>query len=137
MIDVHELFQNLSEVVDHIPVHIGFTELKNQLYNEIYSAWINWSKGFHINVDQLIMRNSGFGIMKPREPDRDIISENFFKITKKVPTFKSGQCLILFHVPDDIMNQCRRHQEEVDVHEAVSEHKNKSTPVIAAEFTVS
>ena len=89
--------------MDHIPVHIGADELKKILYDAIIPRWNRWTDNYPLRIDQIMMRDKLWVVLKPTAPDRDAIARNFFRSGKKgTQTFKTGKTIIHFHVPNEI-----------------------------------
>ena len=65
-------------------------------------------------------RSSNWVRLVPRSPDRDVISDQFFKRGKKgAAVFKGGKCIINLHVPNHIYSMvvARKEADESDVNE--------------------
>lgn len=91
------------------------------------------------------MRNNNWVRLVPRNPDRDVILDQFFKRGKRgAVVFKAGKCIINLHVPNNIYGVvvARKKAEESDNNELEEEGKVavKPRPVVisqaAADFTV-
>src|SRR6266478_2763968 len=108
------------EAVDHIPVHIGAIELKKQLYNAVIPKWHEWTNNYPLSPEDVTMRNNNWVRLVPRNPDRDVISDQFFKRGKKgAVVFKGGKCIINLHVPNHIYSVvvARKEADESDINE--------------------
>jgi hypothetical protein len=91
--------------VDHIPVYIGADALKRILYDAIIPKWNRWTENFPLCIDQIMMCDKLWVVLKPTAPDCDVIARNFFRSGKKgTQTFKTGKTIIHFHVPNEIYN---------------------------------
>ncbi|KAF8059518.1 hypothetical protein FPV67DRAFT_1564953 [Lyophyllum atratum] len=128
------LVGDIVEAVNNIPVHIGATELKKILYDEILPSWQEYTEGFHISIHDFVMRDKDGARIKSNTPDRDVISKPFFKTAKGGQVFKEGRCIINFHVPNPIYNQYltwSEQREEERLHAQVakqSERQEVMTP---------
>ena len=114
------------EAVDHIPVHIGAVELKKQLYDAIIPKWREWTNNHPLPLGDVTMRSSNWVPLVPRNPDRDVISDQFFKRGKKgASVFKGGKCIINLHVPNHIYSIVvpRKEADESDIAEFEEEGK--------------
>ena len=61
------------------------------------------------------MRTKDWVEIQPVNPDRDVIARQFFKTGKNGSlTFKTGRCLIHFHIPNKIYNQYLDYAEKKD-----------------------
>ncbi|KAK2463878.1 hypothetical protein APHAL10511_004050 [Amanita phalloides] len=97
------LVHDCIEAVDHIPVHIGANDLKNILYSTVILKWNEWTNNCPLPINSIVMRNHNWVALMPRNPDRDVIAEQFFKPGKKGnTTFKKGKAIVNLHVPNDI-----------------------------------
>lgn len=108
-----EPVQDVLQAVDDIPVHIGAVELKSILFERLLPAWKIYTRGYPLEIDDIIMRTKDWVEIQPLNPDRSVISRPFFKHGKNgATTFKPGRCLINFHVPnrvyDDYLNYLER-----------------------------
>ena len=88
------------------------------------------------------MRNNNWVRLVPRNPDRDVISDQFFKRGKKgVIIFKTGKCIINLHVPNHIYSVVVAQKEAGDI-ESFEDLEEGRVAVItgcsqaAADFTV-
>jgi hypothetical protein len=84
------------------------------------------------------MRDKSWVILKPANPDRDVIAKHFFKTGKKgIQTFKTGKTIINFHVPNEIYNAMVEKREADELSEEVVPAKDpKVEPSMVVEFTV-
>lgn len=115
--------------------------MKKQLYDAVIPKWHDWTKNYPLSIDDVIMRNNNWVRLVPRNPDCDIISDQFFKRGKKGVIFKTGKCIINLHVPNHIYTVvvAQKEADEVDDIDhfegegkvAVIQHQ-----VVAADFTV-
>ena len=67
---------------------------------------------FPLAIDDIIMQTDKWVIIKPKPEgnDVDVIAHQFFKKNKKGQiVFKTGTCVILFHIPNDVYDQCLAH----------------------------
>jgi hypothetical protein len=122
--------------VDHIPVHIGAVELKKTLYDAVIPKWCEWTNNYPLPLDDVVMRNHNWVALVPKNPDRDVIADIFFKRAKKGGlTFKGGKCIINLHVPNHIHNAMltRKEAEEFEKQRNLQADDH----AIAADFTVS
>ncbi|KAF8056047.1 hypothetical protein FPV67DRAFT_1678847 [Lyophyllum atratum] len=123
------LVGDIVEAVNNIPVHIGATELKKILYDEILPSWQEYTEGFHISIHDFVMRDKDGARIKSNTPDRDVISKPFFKTAKGGQVFKEGRCIINFHVPNPIYNQYltwSEQREEERLHAQVAKSDRRS-----------
>jgi hypothetical protein len=61
------------------------------------------------------MRTKDWVEIQPVDPDRDVIAGQFFKAGKNGgTTFKTGRCLIQFHIPNKIYNRYLDYAEKKD-----------------------
>ena len=102
VVDCVDHQKDCIEAVDHIPVHVGAVELKKQLYDAVIPKWYDWTNNYPLSPEDVTMRNNNWVRLVPRNPDRDIISDQFFKRGKKGVAFKGGKCIINLHVPNHI-----------------------------------
>ena len=118
--------------MDHIPVHIGAVDLKGILYGALIAKWNGWTDSFPLPLNDTILRNQNWVVLAPRNPDRDVIADQFFKPGKKgAVVFKPGKCVINLHVPNEI------YRAMLDQQELASENKASDIGTVAADFTVS
>lgn len=101
--------------MDHIPVHIGATDLKNILYTTVIPKWNQWTNNYPLPIDSLVMQNRNWVVLVPRNPDHNVIAEQFFKLGwKGSPTFKKRKAIINLHVLNDIYGEiltCKEAEE--------------------------
>lgn len=114
----------MSETIADVPVHIGAVELKKILYDQILPLWKRRTNNFPLPIDHIIMRSEKWVVLAPRNPDIDIIADQFFKIGKKGSrVFKTGTCVILFHIPNDdfdiYLKRVEKDEEEEYIKNAV------------------
>jgi hypothetical protein len=129
------LFQDILQAIDNVPVHIGAVELKQLLYNEIIPLWNSFTEECPLAIEDIVMRSKEWVVIQPLNPDRDVISRPFFKSGRGgAVVFKAGRCIVLFHIPNNIYSQYlnhaeRKQKERVNKHseepEEVSEKVNK------------
>jgi len=108
-----DLFQDILQAIDNVPVHIGAVELKQLLYNEISPLWNSFSEGYPLAIEDIVMRSKEWVAIQPLNPDRDVISRPFFKSGRSggASVFKTGRCVVLFQIPNSIYNQYLNHAE--------------------------
>lgn len=95
--------QDVTETVDNIPVNIGAVELKKYLFAAIMPQWSAYTRGFPLNIDDVMMRNKHWVCIRPTDPDQGVIADEFFKPGKGgVVTFKTGRCVIHLHIPNKV-----------------------------------
>ena len=99
------LSEDVLQAIDNILVQIGAVELKGLLYEHILPAWQAYTDRFPLGIDDIIMRSKEWVEIKPLNPDQGVIVWPFFKSGKMGLTFKTGCCIILFHIPNAIYNQ--------------------------------
>ncbi|KAF8808594.1 hypothetical protein BYT27DRAFT_7222856 [Phlegmacium glaucopus] len=108
-----QLIHDIIEAVDHIPVHIGAAEWKRTLYDATIHRWKRWTNNFPLHIDEIIMRDKLWVILKPNIPDCDVIARHFFKAGKKgTQIFKSGKTIIHFHIPNEIYDAMLEKRDE-------------------------
>lgn len=121
--------------MDHIPVHIGAVELKKILYDAVIPKWQEWTNNYLLRLDDVVMRNNNWVALVPKNPDRDVIADQFFKRVKKgALTFKGGKCIINLHVPNNIYNAMLTQKED---DEFEKQRKLRAGDHAVADFTVS
>ncbi len=77
--------------------------MKRILYNAIIPKWNKWTNDFLLSINQIIMHNKLWVVIKPTTPDCDAILRHFFRTGKKGnQTFKTDKTVIHFHVPNEI-----------------------------------
>lgn len=65
--------------------------------------WLAYTEQFPLNIEDIVMRTKDWVEIQPLNPDRDVIARQFFKTGKNGGiTFKTGRCLIYFHIPNKI-----------------------------------
>lgn len=107
--------QDVLQVVDNVPVHTGAVELKNLLYNRILPLWLAYTEEFLLDIGDIVIRTKDWVEIQPVDPDRNVISRQFFKSGKNGGvTFKTRRCLIYFHIPNKIYNQYLDYAEKKD-----------------------
>lgn len=116
-------------------MHIGAAELKKILYDAIIPRWNSWTKDYPLPLDSIMMHDHNWVLLVPRNPDRDIIANQFFKPAKKgAIVFKAGKCVINLHVPNEIYESMVTQKEE----EELKKDKNvDNSETAAVDFTVS
>ena len=84
-------FQNLYDAINNIPVHIGLSNLKHILYHALLPQFLEWSKGFPLSIEECELRDKNWVKLVPRQPDIDIIADQFFeaKAKSKVKVFSA------------------------------------------------
>ena len=100
-------FKDCTKAVDHIPVHIGALELKKTLYNAVIPKWYEWTNNYPLLLDVVVMQNHNWVVLVPKNPDRNVIADLFFKRAKNLKggwMFKGGKCIINLHVLNQIYN---------------------------------
>ena len=89
-------YQNISETISNVPVHIGVQSLKAIAFLTAHPLFLKWSKdAFHISVDDVRLRSKDWVEMVaiPGVPDVDAIAQKFFvaKGKSKIPQFQAGK----------------------------------------------
>jgi hypothetical protein len=116
--------------VDHVPVHIGAVDLKKILYEAVIPKWNNWTNGYSLPLDALVMRSHNWVVLAPKNPDRNIIADYFFKPGKKgAIVFKAGKCVVNLH---DLYQLMLTQKDEHELEENFG-----TTSRAAVDFTVS
>lgn len=106
--------------------------MKGILYGALIAKWNGWTDSFPLPLNDTILRNQNWVVLAPRNPDRDVIADQFFKPGKKgAVVFKPGKCVINLHVPNEI------YRAMLDQQELASENKASDIGTVAADFTVS
>lgn len=83
------------------------------------------------------MRNLNWVVLAPRNPDRDIIADQFFKLGKKgTVVFKAGKCVINLHVPNELYQLMLARKDENELEVEAAENKAADIGMVAADFTV-
>ncbi|KAG6896998.1 hypothetical protein C0993_007855, partial [Termitomyces sp. T159_Od127] len=96
---------DVLEAVEDIPVHIGAIPLKKVLFACFELSWLRYT-GFPIKIDDIVIQCKDWTIIEPKDSDSDAISKDFYKkVNNRGVTFKGGQCIIYFHLPNKIYNQ--------------------------------
>jgi hypothetical protein len=68
--------------------------------------WTAYTRGFPLGINDIVMRTKDWVEIRPLDPDQDVVSQPFFKIGKGGATsFKSGRCIINFHIPNDVYGE--------------------------------
>ncbi|KAG6818633.1 hypothetical protein H0H93_003300 [Arthromyces matolae] len=128
-----KLIGDVLETVENIPVHIGAVALKQILYDRFLPVWLTYSCGFAIKIDQIIMRRSNWAVIEPKSPDCDAIAQSFFpKNRKGEPTFKTGTCIINFHLPNRLYDQYldfveEQEEQKLALQESLARNNGKVT----------
>jgi hypothetical protein len=126
--------------VDHIPVHIGAEALKRILYDAVIPKWNRWADNFPLRVDQIMMRDKLWVLLKPTAPDRNAIARHFFKRGKKgIQIFKTGKTVIYFHIPNEVYSSVieKKADDELGIEQrAVTNGEVEYIPSDVADFTV-
>lgn len=89
-------------------VHIGAVALKALVFKGLYESWFKWSLGFPLDPDALTLRiKKNFVPIRPRIPDRDVISQGFFKPQGKppLPKFKTGTIDLVLVMSDLLFDE--------------------------------
>jgi hypothetical protein len=127
--------QDCTEAADHIPIHIGAVELKKILYEAVIPKWWQWTNNYPLPLDDVVMRNHNWVVLAPKNPDRDVIADQFFKRAKKGGlTFKGGKCIINLHVPNHIYNAMLT-RKDVDAFEEERKLRASNINHAIADFT--
>ena len=110
------LTQDVLQAVDSIPIHIGAVELKTILYNRILPLWSSYTEGFPLQMEDVIMRNKDWVEICPQDPDHDVIARPFFQQGKNgASIFKTGRCIINFHIPNAIYDLYVQYAEQKEL----------------------
>lgn len=108
-------------------------ELKKILYDAVIPKWHSWTKSYPLSLDNVVMRDHNWVMLAPRNPDRSIITAQFFKPAKKgALVFKAGRCIINLHILNNIYQAMLAHKEV-----EMENDGTNSTSMAAADFTVS
>ena len=111
----NHIHQDVLQAVDDVPVHIGAVDLKNLLYSQILPVWLAYTEQFPLDIEEIMMRTKDWVEIHPLNPDRDVIARQFRRTGKNGGiTFKTGRCLINFHIPNKIYNQYLNYAERKD-----------------------
>lgn len=127
--------------MDHVPVHIGADALKKILFDAIIPKWRGWTNNFPLRINQIMMRDKLWVILKPTAPDRDVISRHFFRSGRNgAQVFKTGKTIINFHVPNEVYNAMlnKKVDDELQAEQRAVPRGNttEDSPSDSAEFTV-
>ena len=96
--------QGIIEAMDDVPVHIGGSDLKVLTFNAIYDRWLEYSGGFELKIDDLILRN---GSWVKLSKDKDVIAAAFFRKVNNVYKFRNGKALVYLEMPDRLYAEFR------------------------------
>jgi len=79
-------------------------ELKAKLFQEMQPRWSQYSGGYPLTLNNIVMRDKNWVEIHPRTPDRDVInSPSFYKEAKHgPPIFKGGKAIVHLHIPNDV-----------------------------------
>jgi hypothetical protein len=114
-------------------------ELKKLLYDAVIPKWHEWTNNYPLTLEDVTMRNNNWVRLIPRNPDCDVISDQFFKRGEKgAVVFKAGKCIVNLHVPNHVYSVlvARKKDNESDIDEFEEEGKVAIISQAAADFTV-
>jgi hypothetical protein len=101
----------------------------------VFPKWCEWTNNYPLLLDDVVMRNNNWVALLPKNPDRDVIADLFFKRGKKgALMFKGGKCIINLHVPNHIYNAMLTRQEDDELEK---QRKLQVEDHAMADFTVS
>ena len=83
-----------------MPVRIGAGDLKDIGFDVVERRWNDFSDGYPLNKDDLILRNNNWAVLSK---DADVISAGFLKKGKdNIPKFRTGKCTVFLEVPEKV-----------------------------------
>ncbi|KAJ7180570.1 hypothetical protein C8R46DRAFT_1210908 [Mycena filopes] len=99
-------YLGILEVINDIPLHIGATELKQRLWAKLYEAWLAFTYGRPLSLEEITLRDDKWVALLPRlsGPDVDCIASKFFTVAKNgaAPQFRSKKIVIHLAVSAEI-----------------------------------
>lgn len=106
----------MLQSINNIPAQIGAAELKKILFEGILPMWLKYTENFPLAIEHVVMRDKDWCEIHAKEPDRGVIAHNFYKPGKNgIPTFKTGRCLIQFHIPNNIYGEVQDWAEKLEL----------------------
>ncbi|KAJ7142173.1 hypothetical protein C8R46DRAFT_920349 [Mycena filopes] len=99
-------YLGILEVINDILLHIGATELKQRLWAKLYEAWLAFTYGRPLSLEEITLRDDKWVALLPRlsGPDVDCIASKFFTVAKNgaAPQFRSKKIVIHLAVSAEI-----------------------------------
>ena len=94
----HPFVKTIFEAISHVPVHIGVGDLKFLAYYALLPQYLEWSKGFPLEIAECQLRDKNWVELISRQPDIDAIADKFFacKGKRKVKTFSAKSVAELY-----------------------------------------
>ncbi|OBZ65147.1 hypothetical protein A0H81_14875 [Grifola frondosa] len=137
-----QLIGDVTDTIKGVSVHVGARELKTIAFNTIKDAWARFSDGFPLHEDDLILRDKGWAYITPKQPDRDVLEEEFWKKDAKgVKVFQRGKGThIQLHMPNALWREydvyaTKLAAAEIERDAAYGRQENERSSVVSAKFT--
>lgn len=127
----------MIETQGNIPVHIGVNDLKTLCFYTVLPSFAKWSMGYHLEIEDVKLRDKKWVEFVERVPDKDAIADQFFQFIGKgsrIRKFKGGQAELVLEIEYDKYCKINEHREleedkrqEVDEDCVVGQKRHRAT----------
>jgi hypothetical protein len=94
--------KGIVEAMQNVPAHIGAWELKQLAFEALAPRWEDYSQGFPIGIEDVILRNHHWAQLTS---ETDAIYDQFLKEGKDgIPKFRAGKCIVYLDMPAKLFN---------------------------------